>query len=349
MQAGLASVTYDSIGGGFQISSTWPGSPNSTVTFASGTIATALFLTQATGAILSQGNNTDNPANAMNTILTQTGNWGNFMTINLPSVADATTFAQWANSSNGAYGYVCWTTDATLIAPNPTSSIAYAVQTNGYSGTRVIYAPVNQYLTAAFVMSIPTCQNFGATNGRFTEAYRNQSGLAPDVTNGTQAAQLIANGCNFYGAYGTTSVVSNYYQPGSISGPFLWGDSYTDQQWLNSNLQAAVLTLLGQVGNIPYNAQGYTLIAEACSGPIAQALQFGAIRAGVVLSATQAAYVNNAAGFAVSAIIQARGWYLLIQPATAKVRAARGSPPISLYYTDGQSIQTINLFSEEVA
>jgi hypothetical protein len=38
----------------------------------------------------------------------------------------------------------------------------------------------------------------------------------------------------------------------------------------------------------------------------------------------------------------------VIQPATAQVRAARGSPPIIFFYTDGQSVQSLALTSTEI-
>ena len=58
--------------------------------------------------------------------------------------------------------------------------------------------------------------------------------------------------------------------------------------------------------------------------------------------------INNAAGVDAATVIQNRGWYLQVQDAPANVRAARGSPPITLWYADGQSIQQIALSSLEV-
>jgi hypothetical protein len=79
--------------------------------------------------------------------------------------------------------------------------------------------------------------------------------------------------------------------------------------------------------------------------PITAALNFGAIRANVPLSASQIAQVNNAAGTKIDTVLSSRGWYLQILPATAQVRAARGTPPMSLWYMDGGSVQAITLAS----
>jgi hypothetical protein len=79
--------------------------------------------------------------------------------------------------------------------------------------------------------------------------------------------------------------------------------------------------------------------------PILAALNFGAIRGNVPLSSSQAAQVNNAAGTKIDTVLSSRGWYLQILPATAQVRAARGTPPMTFLYMDGGSVQAINLAS----
>ena len=190
--------------------------------------------------------------------------------------------------------------------------------------------------------------DFGATNGRATAMFRRQSGLAADVIDGTTAQNLKTNGYNFFGDWTTRNDAFIFFANGTVTGPFEWLDSYLNQIWLNNQLQLAILSLMVAMKSIPYNDAGYTLIRAACRDPIDAAVNFGAIRAGVPLSAAQAAEVNFAAGVKIDDVLGNRGWYLQVNPATAQVRAARGSPPCSLWYMDGQSIQQINLASVEV-
>lgn len=350
MVAGQVTVAYDSISGGIVINSGSRGLTTSSITYAvTGTLATALNLTQATGAILSQGANIGTPATIMASVLTQTQNFASFMTAWEAVTSDALLFAQWNNGQNQRYAYINWNTDVTNTQNNPTASFAYLLAQGGYTGSMAIYAPTNQYLVAAAVMGWGAALAFGQTNARRNLAGRSFSSLSPGVTDGTIAAQLIANGVNFYGAYGTPNKTTNMFQTGSISGPFLWADSYFNQINLNGNLTAAGLALLNIIANIPFNPTGAAYIDEAYAGPIQDALTFGTIRAGVSLSALQAAYVNNSAGFAIDGTITARGWYLLNPIPSPTVRFARGPWPSTLFYTDGQSVQTLNLFSEEVA
>jgi hypothetical protein len=89
--------------------------------------------------------------------------------------------------------------------------------------------------------------------------------------------------------------------------------------------------------------------APSTSGPIAQALNFGAIVSGVSLSGTQAAALNTATGDpAAAATIQNTGWYLQILDPGATVRANRGTPIVNFWYTDGGSVQKISMSSIDV-
>jgi hypothetical protein len=105
---------------------------------------------------------------------------------------------------------------------------------------------------------------------------------------------------------------------------------------------------LTNVKSIPYNPAGYALVSAAMQDPINAALNFGLIDQNVALSADQIAEVNNAAGTAIASTLQSQGWYLQIQTASAQTRGNRTSPPITFWYVQGGSIQSINVSSVEV-
>ena len=121
-----------------------------------------------------------------------------------------------------------------------------------------------------------------------------------------------------------------------------------NQIWMNAAFQNSLMVLLTQTPSIPYNPGGYSLIAAALQTPIQAAGNFGVFRQGVTLSASQAATVNSQAGVNISGIIQQQGYYLLITDPGPIVRAARGSPNVSFFYTDGQDIQQINMTSTDL-
>ncbi len=344
--AGAVSVTFDSVSSAFVISAGSNGA-TSTIGFATGTAAASLFLQAAQGAVTSQGSAIATPNAFMTALVGISQNWASFTTLFEPVVADKVAFAAWTNAQSNRFGYVLWSTEAALVTNSASATSVGQIVAANYSGTLPIYEPSNLHL-AAFAMGAIASINWNATNGRATLAYKSQTGITPSVYDATSAANLIANGCNFYGNAAGATQQWNFFYPGSITGPFAWADSYFGQIVLNTSLQTALMTLLTSVNAIPYNTQGYGLIEAACAGPISAALNSGIIVAGVPLSALQAAEVDAAAGKVIDPIISSRGWYLLLNPASATVRAARGSPPITLWYADGESVQTINLASIDV-
>lgn len=340
-------VSYDSVSGAFFIVSGTTGA-TSTITYPTGTLAASLLLTQATGAILSQGSAALTQAAMMAAITAVTQNWATFTTAAEPNTANKLLYAAWVSGTGNRYAYAMWDTDVTATEQNTTTSVGYQVQQANYGGVMPLYAPVNGNATAAFLMGAIASVDFTETNGRATMAFKSGSGLPADVTNQTVAVTLQGYGYNYIGAFASAANSWTFLYPGSISGQYLWVDSYIDQIWLNNQFQVALLNLLTTAKSVPYNAAGYALIKAACQDPINAGLNFGAFRAGVTLSAAQAAEVNAAAGLAIDGTLSTIGYYLQVKDASPAVRAARGSPPCTFWYMDGQSVQKINLASVEV-
>lgn len=350
ISAGQTLVTYDSVAGAFLITGGTPGTLG-TIGYASGTLSTGLKLTLATGAKISQGASAAVPATFMNAIINITQNWVSLMTIFDPDAYGndvKQAFAAWTNGTLNRYVYECWDPDLTVLTSSTaTSSLAYILKNNGSNGTEVITSP--DYIFAAFrcgaIASVDYNQHQGLTNFCF----RSQSGLTPFVTDQTAYQNMLANGANSYVSVATANQGFAFYANGSISGDFQWADAYVNEVWLNNAFQLALMTLLTESKSVPSNETGRTLIKAACMDPINQALNFGMFGPGDPLSMLQAAQVNNAAGVKISDTLAAQGWYLQILPATAQVRAARTSPPMTFWYHYNQSINKLDLASIEVA
>lgn len=353
---GGPTVTYDAQRQAFVATSGTTGA-GSTITFGSGTISTALKFTAATGTVLSQGSVAYTPAAAMQAIVAVALNWASFTTLFEPLIADKLAFATWTSQQNSRYAYAVWDTDPNAVVQGNTTdygSQAKALGLGGsmpFTGDPTVAASLGITMTdmvrplAAFAMGTGASLDFDATNGRSTFAFRSQGGLYTGVLSATVANTLIGKGYNFYGAYATSSQNFMFLQPGQIGGAFKWADAYFNQIWMNGTFQNALMTFLAQSGSVPYNAFGYSAIESALMDPINAALNFGAIRAGVVLSGDQAVAVNAAVGKSIAGTISTRGWYLNIADPGAAARINRESPNMTFFYTDGGSIQQIELAS----
>jgi hypothetical protein len=194
-------------------------------------------------------------------------------------------------------------------------------------------------------MGVIAAIDFNRLNGRKTLAFRGQTGIIPDITDGGVAANLEANFYNYYGIWTTANDQFRFLYPGVVSGPYKWIDSFINQIWMNNGFQQALMELLTQTGSIPYTQVGYTMIKAACQDVINAALNFGAIRAGVTLSEAQINAVNNMAGVPIDGILNSIGYYLQVLDAAPQVRGNRGTPPCTFWYADGGSVQRITLAS----
>jgi hypothetical protein len=349
-------VTFDSVSGGFVITSGITGSA-STAAFATGTLAVPLLLTSATGATLSQGAAAAVPATFMNAIIAQTTNWASLFTAFDPDGGNGNTIklalAAWTNSVAPRYAYLAWDTDITPTASVPAVS-SLGNQVNNvlnFSGTVPIYEPTDLN-HAAFISGAIAAINFNAPNGRITFAFRTQTGIAPAVTNPTVAFNLggapltagsFGNGYNFVGAFGTANQSFINYKRGTVSGPFKWLNSYVFQIWLTNQFQLAAEKYMTSIGSFGYDTDGFTAFESAMQTVIQQGLTFGMYAGGVTLSSSQIQAINLLAGANIATTLQTQGWYFQVIDPGPTVRASRGSPLVKFFYVDQGDVQAIDI------
>lgn len=344
------SVTYNALLHSFVITSSTTGASSTIAYPTTVTFATNLKLTSATGAILSQGGITSTPSSVLDNAVAITQNWALFTTTFEPNTDGKVAFATWANDSSNRYAYVGWDTDEGPTATNDDEG-SFGRLTIAFNGRIAVWGldGPDASQQAAFVCGMTASINFLETQGRITYDFKRQAGLTVSVTDATIAQNLLDNGYNFYGNWATANDQFRFLNNGQISGEWLWIDEYVNQIKLNSDLQLAFMTLLTTVKSIPYNARGYNLLRSAALDPINVHLNFGSIQPGVQLSALQIAEIDTAAGVSgVARAVSQVGYYLQIKPADPSVRPSRGSPPMTLWYASGGSIQKIDLASIDV-
>lgn len=349
MTAGFTSpdfaITYDTQRNRFLLLTTATG-PSATSTDVSGTLAANVGLAQSAGAFIQlAGVAVDTPASAMNRLITQTTNWGSFTHAWSATLSDRLAFAQWNSGQNFQYWYLGWDTDAADLTPNNAASFGAQVLAAPYQGTTPVYGTV---ATAAAFMGYAASINYNITNGRTTLAFRQfNAGTPATVSDLTSANALLTNGYTYIGAYANAANQYTIAYNGKTSGSFLWSDTYLDQIYLNRELQRANFETLLAYPSIPYNSDGYAELYQGALPVIDAAVTSGIIRAGVTLTQSQIQQVNTAAGRNISGVLQTRGWYYLIgDPANVgQARQNRTSPAATLWWTDGGSVQQLNVNS----
>ncbi len=361
-------VTWDAVQGAFIVTTTATGATE-TLTYATGTIAAGLFMTQDTGATLSQGAAVDTPASALNNVVGITQNWATMSYLVEPTLTGKEALAAWFSTQDDEYLGVIWDTDSQASVSGATEPFGVVAKANGYNGVLCIggdpavgsLGPLTMN-TAAFVQGMIASINFSQTNGRITLAGKSAQSAAvlPTCANLQTYQNLLANGYSCYGAFASRNAGFTFFSNGNMPGSFPWADQYIDQIWLSAQLQLALFNLYTTVNDIPYDPTGYGLIraslvgqatangAVTYDGPINNALNNGVIQNGVSLSSAQAAEVNNAAGASVAGTIQSNGYYLQILDPGAPARNARQTPIINLFYTDGGAVQQFSMASVDI-
>ena len=261
LQAGTptntATVTYDALRQAFVVTSSTTGGSSAVTVAAVSSLATGLKLTAVTGAVVSPGaiaNDQTTAATFMNAITGIQQNWFTFSNVAEPADAIKLAFAAWVNTQNATYKYV--QSDSNAAPTTGPAAMSFGALTATDTGVVAIYDPSGGDI-AFFEMGVTASINSLQTEGRVDFAFRGQAGLVPSVTDATTADNLISNGYNFYGQYATAAQQFQFYQPGQISGAWLWDDSYTDQRILNAAIQLALMELLANVKSIPYSPSGY--------------------------------------------------------------------------------------------
>lgn len=338
--AETATVSWDSAFSCFRITTVETGA-DQVITMPTGVVADALGLSAGT---LSAGSAPDSVNSCMNRIKDNSLNWFSFSFVDAGLSEYKEDFAVWVNGQGKRYMFAAWD-DAEIAKVNGSACFGNTVKEMKYEGTAPLF---NAPQHAAFVMGALASIDWDAENGRITPAFKSQSGLAVSCNNLADATALLANGYSYYGGYAASGDGNtyNFLYNGQLPGSeFKWIDSYANQGFLNSQLQLSIIEFLRSARSVPYNEEGYSNLRLACQAPINQAIRNGSIQRGVAVSETQKAQLIAAVGFDISVDLYTEGYFLEIGEATAQVRGQRKSPPMSLYYMDGGSVQQVTLGS----
>lgn len=315
---------------------------------ASGALAKALYLTTETGAQASISEDISTITKLLDRLRQQNLSFCSVFLTWHADINEKLEFAKWANSTQDDVCVILNDQNPEAYKKDSKTAFAKVVKDNNYEGVVSVY---NNLELCAFIAGYPAAWDLTKSDGRFTAAFRRNSLLKANITDEEQANNLRDNGYNFYGVWASSTSNFTFMYEGKISGQYVWLDSWFCQVWMRRQFQYYfIMTLLAR-GQIPYNTDGKGILTTAIKPAIDQYLSFGAIRPGITLADEQVQQLKQA-GLNQSQInnITTVGYYLKVdmERVTPQTRVQRGSPPINFWYTDGQSVQQINMNSIEI-
>ena len=346
LQTQLDGVTvgYSSLTKAFTITSPSTG-VTETVTYGSGSIATALNFTAESNAVLSQGFNAQTVAENMAMIVNETQNFVSFTTLYEADNTEHLACAEWASNQGADYLYVGWTGDPNLLVPGSTSSIADLIDKANYGATELVYNNIN---VALFLMGAIASVDWERYQGTINYAFKRADGVGATVNNALEADLLLNKGVSFMGNYATRNNAFIFFYDGKMFGDYGYVDTFINAIWLKNVLQLAIMNGLANAGRVPYTEIGYSLIRAWVQDPLNRAINNGVIDSGVSLTESQKAQIQQETGKDLTTELSTTGYAVLISDPSASVRTARKSPNISLYYAYGGSVNKIDLVSNAV-
>lgn len=356
------SGAYDSNSNCFTFTSTTTG-PNSTISYASeaalskvgaavvgeskvteqGTpLAGKLGLTQAAGAVLSQGAAAMTEAANLEAVCAVTRNWVGFTTTWEATLEEIEAFSAWADVYDD-FVYFPWSSDAKLTNPLTASSSPLAQIVDKYDVVAPIY--FSDWRLSAMAMACGASIAWTRTQGMKTWFAKYAPGISPNVTDEADADALEANRINFIGQYATRNDRFQFFNRGTLSSDYygfvdvLYGSIY-----LRSAIQTSCMNGFKSLNRIPYNARGEALIRAWCQDPINRCIDNGVIDSGLELDESQRAQIMQELGDEGESVVHAitsKGYWVGVDLPDAAGRATREAPNVTIYYAYASSVQNL--------
>lgn len=339
--------TYDSNLNAFIFTSSTTGA-DSTIGYASagdsGTDCSAtLGLTQATGAVLSQGSAAMTEAENMNAVAAITRNFVGFTTLWEADQDEDEAYCAWSDTDED-YFYCGWTTDKN-VEQQTTQASTRAAQNTNYLTNAYVYGGSE---LAAFVLSVGAAINWQRSQGMLTWFGKSGSGLAPTVTDEQIAENLEAIRCNYYGEFATRNASFQFFAQGMLANThYGFIDTLYGAIWLRNKIQRACMDGMKNALRVPSNYRGTALMESWIKDAVNEALNVGVIDTGLDLNESQKTQIIQETGSTDAPNdIFTRGYWYSIQLPDANERATtRKYAVVTLYYSYAGSIQGLRFES----
>ena len=274
------SVTFDTVNKRFVISST------SALSFATGTVAEVLGLTESKGIV----SEATEGATALETISASaelSNNFFSFCFLDTLVTNDIKAVAEWTDNQNVKYMY-----SVGVTASNYSAVQEAVADYDGVALTLDLYAEHSEFMP----MSAFAAVDYKKPNAIMDVFYKQFDGVTPTVTTNSDRLVYDPLRINYYGTTQQAGQAVSFYQDGVLQGSIPSMTVYANEAWLKDSFITDILNLRMGLDSLPANNTGKSLVMSALMETINLALSNGVVLAGKELTALQKAYITTITG-----------------------------------------------------
>ena len=308
-------------------------------------LATALQMTLATNATLSQGANVQTVAEALTILKSKfTDQFSIFFLDDLDGYVtddENVALAQWVSDQDSKYNSLVWSNEVALESATDTTSIWYQINQAGIENCS-IFDEVNLdnservFAYAGILASLDLTQ----LNSAITPAFKTQDGLLPSVSDTDIAVILNDKKINYYGNVGISGspTVLNFFYGGYTTGKWGYTDNLVGQVWIAYQCNVAIARLFTSIGQVVNDPDGAGLVRAALTDAVETAVFNGIVAKGVNFDTATQLYIKTRYGINPVDLTN-NGYVIINSPSTPSQRQNRISSVWSILYVKGSAIQ----------
>lgn len=272
--AGAATVTWNSVYQRFDVVSATTGT-SSSVTYATGTVATVMGLVSGTALAPVNGIAAESAVQCAQTFLNYMDWYGLTFAATLATSDHLAVAALIEGAGGRIYGVS--SQDSGILSSAVTTDVCSQLSALGYNRTFVQYSSSNAYSSASLLGRAFTV-DFNGSKTTLTLKFKGEPGIAAENLTATQAAAAAAKNCNVYVNYNNGTAI---VQEGVMcSGQFF--DKIHGMDWFQNDVQTAVWNLFyTSTTKIPQTDAGVGLILATIEARCDQGVRNGLFAPGV--------------------------------------------------------------------
>jgi hypothetical protein len=248
--------------------------------------------------------------------------------------ADALAIGPYIEAANNKHIFGVTTQEAGALSSVSTTDLAYLLNQLGLTRTLTQYSSSSVYAVISYLAKAISV-NYAGNSTVLTMMYKGEPVVVAETLTPTQAAALLAKGCNVFVNYNNSTAIVQY---GIMSkGNNLYTDEITFIDWLAVNIMTALYNLLyTSTTKIPQTDSGVQLLVNAAEAIAVQGVVNGGIAPGV--------WNANGFGTLKQGDFLPKGFYTYAQSVNLQNQAnrvARQSPPIQMAVKLAGAIHTV--------